>query len=211
MAELKMNRKIIGTILCISVLLMSSVPIIGANPISYAKNNDELLQKAIELVDNENVTTIGELVISTGPVSKVYSEVELLDGDADQMKIIQRNLDKKLFRFSRFLPFIFVPVFNLSFTVEYKLDLENGSKFSYLTLNTTLMADNQTGEIVNSTDHTYCYNTIHKVHVENMTGLFFFNRARLYDKNMPAGQRFFIPAKFIFVGICENITYLPVE
>ena len=204
-----MNKKIIGTILCISMILIGSINAIGASPISTSKQN-ELLQQAIEVTEDENLTLGEKFIITMGPVSKLFSDVELLDGDASQIKIIERNLDRKLFRFSRFLPFIFVPVFGLNFTVHYKKALENGSKFSYITVNSSVVYDNETGEVVNVTNSTYVYNAIHKVKIENFTGIFIFQRARLYDRSMPLGKRFFMPARFIFFGFCDNVTYLPI-
>jgi len=204
-----MNKKIIGTILCISIMLIGSIPSIGANPLIDKNVGGELVQKAIELTEDKNITFGEKFIITSGPIFKLYSDVELLDGNLTQMQIIQRNLDKKLFRFSRFLPFIFVPVFGLNFTVHYKKDLENGSRFSYITVNASVVYDNETGEVVNVTNHTIISNIIHKVNIENFTGLFIFQRAKLYDRNMPLGKRFFIPAKFIFIGFCDNVTYLP--
>jgi len=203
-----MNKKIIGTILCISIVLIGSIPSIGANPLIDKNVGGELIQKLIELTEDENITFGEKFIITYGPISKLYSDVELLDGDPTQMQVIQRNLDKKLFRFSRFFPFIFVPVFGLNFTVYYKKDLENGSRFSYITVNTSVVYNNENGEVVNVTNHTIVRNTIHRVNIENFNGLFIFQRAKLYDRSMPLGKRFFIPAKFIFTGFCDNVTYL---
>jgi len=204
-----MKKKIIGIILCISIMLIGSIPSIGANPLIDKNVGVELIQNAIELTEDQNITFGEKIIITSGPIFKLYSDVKLLDGDPTQMQIIQRNLDKKLFRFSRFLPFIFIPVFGLNFTVYYKKDLENGSRFSYITVNTSVVYDNEIGEVVNVTNHTIVSNTIHKVNIEKFTGLFIFQRAKLYDRSMPLGKRLFVPAKFIFVGFCNNVTYLP--
>ena len=203
-----MKRRIIISIVCISIILFGSINAIAANPISKSKQ-DEYFQQAYEVLEEENFTIPECAFLTFGPVSKFYSDVEITDGNPIEVNIIEKNLGRKLFRFGWFLPFVLIPIFNCNFTVQYTKALENTSKYSYLSYNGTAVF-NEDGKVEDIINETIKINTPHKVKLVNFSGIFFFKSAEIYNRLMPWGHRLFTPAKFMFVGYCDNVTYYPV-
>ena len=78
-----------------------------------------------------------------------------------------------MLRSSIVLPVLIIRVEGLSFTLTYKQDLKNNSKFSYATLFGEAIYDEE-GNYVDMTNETYVYNKINKVNVENFKGYFIF-------------------------------------
>jgi hypothetical protein len=154
---------------------------------------------------------------SYGPAwFKLFTEVELIDGDEDQIDAVDNLLKRQTFET---LSEMFVPVEGLTFKVAYKLPVTRFSRFKYKTVTTEIDINeyNNFDGIENLQDfldyinmsrsklnnatstnvsrrHTYTY--------ENFTGAFLIRRPRLFRLWTP---KFLIPSKLEFVGVCENI------
>ena len=204
-----MDKKIIWAILCVCIFVYGSIQTISATPIDSLDLDPEMSEKIENIIEVANITLGDNFFVTDGPATKLYSKVELLEGSENQMSRINRYLNRKLLR-----PLIFlrqVPIFveNLSFTVEYNRDLRTRSRFQYFSLNASVNWNKTTGKFegfdLKSTSH--IFNKAHKVYVENLTGLFLFQRSRLYNENQPIFWKFFWPARITLIGFCENITY----
>ena len=205
-----MNKKIIGAIFCVCIFAFGSIPALGFNPIDNLNLDQDIKKKIDNLFEEANITFGDIFCLTNGPASKMYSKVELLEGSENQINKINLVLNRKILRPLIFLRQIPIFVKNLSFTVEYKRDVKNRSRFTYFTTNTTVKWNETTGEFegFGIKNFSFKFNKIHKVKIENMTGLFIFQRLLLFDRNQPIFWKFFHPAKFIFIGFCDNITYL---
>lgn len=200
-----MNKRIIGAVLCVCIMTIGAIPAIGIP--EEIDVEPELSDYIEDILESSDETYGDNFTITMGPVSKIFSNVELINGSETQMELINRHLSRKLLRPSAI--FRYVPIFvkNLSFTVEYKQDVRDKSRFSYYTINATVIYNETTGEYENLTNISYIYNEIHTVTVENMTGLFIFMRIRLLNLRFPLGRKLFHPARFAFFGFCDKITY----
>jgi hypothetical protein len=197
------NKKIIGVILFVFIITTGLTPVI-ATP-SRSDTNIEFTQYIEKVLKSTNQTFGDHFIITLGPVLKIFSNVELTKGSESQMKLIQRYLDRKLLRPLGILRVTPIFVENLSFTVEYKQDVKNGSRYSYITVNGTVIWD-ENGIYQNITDISYNANKKHTVTVENLTGFFMFFRFRLFNLGAPIPYKIFQPAKFTFIGFCDGIT-----
>ena len=204
-----MDKKIIGAILCVCIFVFGSIQTISATPIDVLDLDPEMSEKIENIIEVDNMTLGDNFFVTDGPASKLYSKVELLEGSENQISRINRYLNKKLLRPLIFLRQIPIFVKNLSFTLEYKLDLRTRSRFQYFCWNASVNWNKTTGEFegfgIKSSSH--IFNKAHKVNVENLTGLFIFQRFRLYNENQPIFWKFFWPARLTFIGFCDNITY----
>ena len=202
-----MNKRIIGAILCICIMTISTIPATG-NEINPTNPENKLgLFREIKEIADENETLWDYAVTTIGPISKIISQVELLDGPESQMMKIRSILDRTLLRIFPALP---VAVFGLNFTVYYKRDIGLiGTRFSYETLYAETVYD-ENGTFFNLTNVTFLINKIHKIKVVNFTGVFIFYRARVWKGLFRRDTHlFFIPARFGFVGLCDNVTEVP--
>ena len=202
-----MNKKIITIMLCVSFLTLGATTAI-------AKEEDQILEKYEEQIEklnkglDENFTLPPNFFMTVGPVSKLCSNVKILNGSQTQTKRIQRPMDRKLLKLGMFLPTVTLLVTGMDFEVNYiRAPILKKSRFSYSTFNATAIFDN--GTVVNVTNVTIKHNVIHKVRVENLTGFFIFERARFFRLfGVLTRNLFFRPATFAFMGYCDNITYL---
>ena len=182
---------------------MGLTPVMATPSYTYA--NSELTQYLEKVLESSNQTFGDNFIITIGPILKIFTNVELINGPESQMKLIQRYLDRKLLRPLGILRVTPIFVENLSFTVEYKQDVKNESRYSYITVNGTMIWD-ENGNYQNITDISYNANNKHTITVENLTGFFMFWRFRLFNFGAPIPYKFFKPAKFTFIGFCESIT-----
>ena len=116
----------------------------------------------------------------------------------------------------------------MNFTVCYDKEVRDGARNSYFSafINATYDEEENMGEITDD-NFTIVYNKIHKVKVENFTGVFFFARTKLFRPPLyyakpiflpmlfsiiyyKCSKTLFIPARFSFIGSCDNITHLDV-
>jgi hypothetical protein len=231
-----MNKKLIVSVWCICMMTIGSIPVMAISDFPSLNQELSSTNEIIDLTNNSSISGIPEVtanefisldpelplaqetaalindsslgdyfVTIIGPISKLFTQVELINGSESQMQLIQRNLDRKLLRFSLILRNIPVFVENLSFSVEFIRDVRNRSRFSYITANGTTIYDGN-GTYQNLTNISYIRNEIHSVTIENLTGLFVFIRIRLINIRAPFLEKVFQPARFAFVGFCQNIT-----
>jgi hypothetical protein len=207
-----MNKKIIGAIFCVCIFAFGSIPALGVNPINNLDIDQDINKKIDNLFEEANITFGDIFCLTNGPASKIFSKVDLLGGSENQINKINRVLNRKILRPLIFLRQIPIFVENLSFTVEFKRDVRNMSRFTYFTTNTSVKWNETTGEFegFDLKNFSHILNKAHKVKIENMTGLFIFQRIILFDRNQPIFWKFFHPAKFIFIGFCEKITYFDI-
>ncbi len=196
------NKKIIGVTLCVLIITMGLTPV-RATP-SCSITNSELTQYLEKVIKSSNQTFGDNFIITIGPVLKIFTNVELINGPESQMKLIQRYLDRKLLRPLGILRVIPIYVENLSFMIEYKYEVKNDSRFSYETLNGTITLE-ESG-YYNFTNISYQINEKHKITVENFTGFFLFWRMRIFNLGGPISMILFQPARFYFIRFCDSIT-----
>jgi len=204
-----MTKKVIISIFCIFLLLTCVLPVLAHSEVVILDDSLKIFDKIDNSV-NENTTLKKYAIATIGPVFKKYSQVKILDGAFLKVKRIERNLNRRLVRASAILPFFLINVEKISFTLYYKKDLNNNSRFSYATLFGEAVYDEQ-GNYVDTTNETFIHNRINKILVENFTGYFIFFRIRAFRLvpflNM---TRFFTPAQFIFTGFADNVVEVPI-
>lgn len=202
-----MIKKIIVSILCVYILINCVIPVQAENDVLDLKKDLKIIEKIDSFV---NETQAKYAIATIGPVSKKYSDLNLLDGPTLKVIQINRNLNKRLIRSSIVLPVLLINVKELSFTLTYIKDLKNNSKFSYATLFGEAIYDEK-GNYVDMTNETYLYNKINKISVENFTGYFIFFRTRAFRFSpLTSSHRLMYPAQFIFTGFCDNVSEIPI-
>jgi len=217
-----MKKVIITSILCICLITIGVSPVFGASGNTELKDKIITVENIVNILDEEPDPYV---YFTSGPVSTKYSDVEIMNGSAEEISSIERSLNREFPRLSMFLPYVFTFITEpMDFIVRYDTNMENGSRYSYFTFSGNATYD-ESGELIDINE-TLDYNTIHTLKVENFTGIFFFFRAQLYRSrlfylrplfsalfyivNFGFTKSLFIPARFSFIGTCDNITQLPV-
>jgi len=200
--------KTIGFLIIICMLSQCIFPISTSDEVLNTNDCLKIVNKINNYL-NENQTLKEYAVVTVGPILKLYTEVKILDGPAFKVKRIQRNLNRRLIRSSILLPVLLINVEELDFTVYYKKDVNNNSRFSYSTLFGEAIYDDE-GNYINMTNEALYDNKINKISVENFTGIFIFFRIRLF-RFIPFlhTHRLLPTAQFCFSGFCDNVTELP--
>jgi hypothetical protein len=197
-----MKKGIIISIFCIFFLINSSIPVIGIDITEKEINKNYLIEKFFN--KNQEIFFGNYFIYTMGPVSKLFTKVELLYGNEYQIDKIDKNINRKFPRISMFLPYIFVTVDDLDFNYEYLIDVKNGSRFSYGTTWGEAVYNNS--NLINITNESLTINRIHKIQVINFTGIFLFMRMRVRKiPFLPNTNNWLIPARFAFIGCCEDI------
>lgn len=195
-----MNKK--GTItLFIGILIIINC-IVSTSIVAQQAKNPE-----IKSTENDNTY---HLVVTTGPAwIKLFTKIEFIDGNPLKISELNRYFTRKI------LSKTVKPVYatELTFKITYRLPVTLFSRFSYVTFNTTdvdihRLTDpeyldyllNVIKDLKNYTSFTR--NKRHIVTFENFTGAFYLENAKIFRKLPP---KFFVPVKFIAVGICDNI------
>jgi len=201
-----MNKKLIGAILCIGLLMMSAIPIISAEDPS----TEAITVRPLNFTERELKKVDKKMDI---PVTAVYGlctvgakksvKIQLLDGNASQMDNISKIIDRKPIRSWLGLP-ARIQVTLLNFTVTYEKDAKRRSRLAYFTEYGNANFD--ANGFTNLTGVDDNKNVAHAIQVTNFTGYFVSLRARLF-RMFPLFQhhRLFTPAEFMFVGFCDSI------
>jgi hypothetical protein len=157
------------------------------------------------------------LAATYGPAwAKLFTKIEIINGDAEQISQIESLLTKHNVGEDENL---YVSVEKLTFKVTYKLPTTIFSRFLYYSINTKIsfsefsdfqnissfqdfkeFVNNSIETLKNSTNMTKSRR--HSVTYENFTGFFYLVKPRMFRILPP---KLFIPAKFAFVGVCENM------
>lgn len=155
------------------------------------------------------------LAATYGPAwIRLFTKIEIIDGDGEQVDQIEALLrrhktqpDEKLY----------IPVEKLTFKVTYRLPTTIFSRFRYRSINTEInfsefqdfkeiRSFQDLKDFVNNSFETLKNNTNlmrrrHSITYENFTGFFYLVKPKMFRILPP---KLFIPAKFVFVGVCEN-------
>jgi hypothetical protein len=218
-----MVKKIVTSILCLFLITISIAPITATGDDTDFKENLLEIEQKISLTEED----LDPFIYHTaGPASEKYSQVKLLGGSPEEIQKIEKHLNKSLLS-SVFLPYVMVFVSTpLNFTVSYFEEVRDGSRYSYHTYFANATYDDE-GNMGDTENETMITNEIHKMKVENFTGVFLYARAKLFRPPtyyirplfLPmlfsiiyynCAKLFFIPARFSFIGSCDNITQLPI-
>jgi len=203
-----MMKKTISTLIIIFIIFQSILPI--STSIEVLNLDDSL--KIINIVNNyvnENQTLKEYAFVTVGPILKFYTEVKILNGPAIKVRLIKRNLNRRLIRASIVLPVMLINVEKLDFTVYFKKDVNNNSRVTFSTLFGEAIYDDE-GNYLDMVNETLFKNKINKISVKNFTGIFIFFRTRMF-RFIPFlnTHRFLTAAQFCFSGFCDNVTKLP--
>lgn len=157
------------------------------------------------------------LAATYGPAwAKLFTKIEIINGDSEQINQIEALLTKHSLGEDEDP---YVSVEKLTFKVTYKLPTTIFSRFLYYSINTKIsfsefldfqnissfqdfkeFVNNSIETLKNSTDMTKSRR--HSFTYENFTGFFYLVKPRMFRILPP---KLFIPAKFAFVGVCENL------
>ena len=198
-----MNKKITAAVVCLFILTLSSVSAIEINATSDLKDKEKVIE-TLNGINEDDQTLKDYIFLTLGPVKKQYIDVEIHEGKFIPKKIIERNLNRKLLRFSIFLPFILIPVEGFNFTVTYKKDTSLTNKYTYITYFGETVYD-ENGTLINVTNSTNYTCIKHSVKVENFTGFFMFFRMQIRILRAPIGRKI-VPPQFVFLGFCDKVT-----
>jgi hypothetical protein len=202
----------IGLVSLIIVLLIGITIVTGISsndPIAI-KYIDDSTERIDENDDTSNYSFGNYLIAIDGPISKLITKVTITEGPLLITLLINRNLNRRIIRLSAILPKMFYPVLKgINFTVEFKRNVRNNSRFYYITMYSKILYDENGSfigfDLINAT-------TIpakaHKIKVENFKFAFSFKRFQLIYFHAPLWQKIFNPARFLFFGYCDNVTIL---
>ena len=202
-----MNKTTIA-ILIVSILILNCF--ISASAIDLSEEKKEKTS-SVKIMDDSSENKSYHLFYSYGPAwMNLFTKISFTEGD-------QEEIDELNSMFKRHrLPKKILPVYveELDFEIKYNLPVPIFSRFTYYTMNTTDVEIDRLLELdyleylfeVAKNIQNYSVfkrNKRHTVKVENFTGFFQLVKPRFFRILTP---KFFIPAKFIAVGVCENIT-----
>lgn len=206
-----MNKKLIAAILCLSFMIVGVIPTQGMEIPDDLEDEDVIFDEYLKLMEDENVSFGSHIAIISGPVTKFISKIKFLDGDENQINRIKGYLNRKPSILKRILPFVPIRVTNLTFTVEFRIPLRLLSRFHYYSFDAGL-ADNKSNDTKNIFNYNLTKCVKHKITVENLNGRFFFDKAEFVKNPFKRGKNFFFqPARFVFSGFCEKVSYNTTE
>jgi hypothetical protein len=184
-----MNKKIFGIILCFLLLALSAISVKGED-IDIPTFTD-ILNSPGNFLNKAEDTNISHVCFILGPITSIYTEIELIEGSESDINRINWMFKRILPRF--ILPIAFLFIEDLTFKIRFKIEplIDNG-RFFYMTF---------WGDLVNETwvNESYVFNTIHTVTVNNFTGIF----TRLRTRPIRL-----MPSYFFFAGEYEDIAVI---
>lgn len=180
-----MKNKLVKTMLCICLISLLSVSVVAGS----VEARPNLLSKLVK-VNSEKETKY--LYITMGPTSDDITDMEFINGN---FRVIQK-LDRYMYN-SPLVKILPIKVNDLSFIVEYKLDIEsNNSVYNYFTLYAGLDENSDNSEF----DPIQITNEKHTVKVENFEGYFLFLKGGVKSED----GKIHVPY-FMIVGTADNI------
>lgn len=204
-----MSGKIL-TILILCILLLTVISDISLGESISKKFIEDSNEIIDEMDDTDNHSFGNYIIITDGPISRLFAKVNIQDGPLLITLLINRNLNRRILRLSALLTKITYPISKgINFTVEYKRNVRNNSRYSYLTTYFKVLYD-ENGSVIgfDLENRTTIYSKAHKIKVENFRFAFTFKRLQLIWLRAPLGQKIFNPARFVFFGICDNVTII---
>ena len=182
---MKMNKKIIVTIISICFFTM------GANSVFALNLNEKIVRNTQKIVtENKAIDENIDIVFQAyGPVRKITT-FEFLNGSETEIQLINEMMSKRLF----YPMFPAVAVKNLTFNITFTEAVKNYSRYWYVT-----------SYVDEENNLTTTINKPHGYTVKNFTGVFIFIKPKIF-RFLCIGPKFFRPYRFMILGHCENIT-----
>ena len=103
------------------------------------------------------------------------------------------------------LPIVVIPIEGFDFNIICKRNLGNSFRFAFLSAFAETIYD-ENGTLINITNETYYFNAKHSLQVKNFSGYFIYQRIKLFERHASIGKKLIQPAKFNFIGFCDNVT-----
>ncbi len=208
-----MKRKALIATICVLIITISTF---SAHAIKTTQKIENTSTTEENIISTKNETTFNftKQVFMTGGAAHLFSRVRFHDGPFKKINRVSRCLSR--IRIAPLIPIVILE--NVTFTINYKIALPIGSKFSYSTLfggiNESIVADinnitdledveNTLRKINDSGNIDVIWNRPHTFRIENFTGVFIYRRTKLL--RFKPEFTLFKPARFTFVGICDNI------
>ena len=157
------------------------------------------------------------LVATYGPAwLKIFTKIEIINGKEEQINQINTLLTKHRIQQDEK---IYVFIRNLTFNVTYKLPTTLFSRYLHRTIYTEInlseyqdliynQSHQEAKNYINTSFQTFKNNINiikirrHILTFKNFTGLFYIIKPKLF-RTLPL--KIFIPAKFAFLGVCEDL------
>lgn len=201
-----MNKKIIVTLFFVGIFIIGTISISGAPQDSNNVIKEKLIKNTdLFKDDNNDIGNFG--FVSEGPINKLYIELESIDGPESTVELIQNCMDKKPPLIARFLPGYPVPVMGLDLTLYFTRDVNIGIRKMYTTFSGEYVF-NENGELVDVVNVTYYTSEVHRVQVTNLNGIFIYYKPQLIRGIIPRPRNLLWPARFMVLGIADNVEYL---
>lgn len=190
---ISMKIRIITIIISLCFLSLCAIPSLG---VSITKESEKNVEK-LENCDTVDEGKISYLIRLFGPAKKI-SNIQLINGSKYQIGKINDLLSNKIIK--PIIPIVIVK--NLTFKITYKTILRLKSKYSFSTIYQKLNGTKPVGlPFIRR-------NIPHSITVHNFTGIFTFSKGKIFT--IFSRPHFLKPAKFSFIGTCEEITKNPI-
>ncbi|KYK20376.1 hypothetical protein AYK24_03810 [Thermoplasmatales archaeon SG8-52-4] len=199
---------VIGIILLL--VGVTTIPGISQDrPISIKLIKDTI-EKINDIEDIDNNSFGNYIIYTSGPISNFFTKASIDEGPFLTKLLLNRNLNRRIFRLSAILTKMIFPIpKGINFTVEYKRNVNNFSRFNFLTFIFKVLYD-ENGSFMgfDLENKTTIFNIAHKINVENFKFYFGFKRFQLISIRASFGQKLFNPARFEFFGFCDSVTFV---
>jgi len=209
-----MKKRILGAIFIVGFLVSCTLTAssIGLDDFRKIAETKTVPEEVLYQLADENITE-GTLVMSFGPVSNRYMTANITNasGGHGNIEFIKKHLNGPIPFLSRILPIRLAVIFDYNYTMDFvKRAYMPYSRYSYFSIIAEFEMNESSGE-VNITEMNYTFNKVHTIQVTNFSGAFYFYRARLFSPFKllhPGPHRFFVPAEFALVGLCDNAEFI---
>jgi hypothetical protein len=201
-----MNKKIFVVLFFVGLFLLGSNSISGVPQDSKNIVKEKLIKNTDVFKENNyEIQDFG--FVSEGPINSLFVELESIDGSESTVELIQNCMDKKPPLIARFVPAYPIPVMGLDITIYFKRDVNRGLRKMYMTFSGEYVF-NENGELIDVVNVTYYTSEIHRVQVTNLNGLFVYFKPRLIRGIIPRPKNLLWPARFMILGLADNVEYL---
>ena len=186
-------KKAIIVSLMVSILLCSSISMSTASIIEKVQNDNDSIASFVKVTDEEdkNITAVA----TSGPRKLSITKLKVVNGSLIDFTQLKASIRTTLI--FRVLTFFIAPLMRpivlsvsaekkIDFTMEYKRDVEDGSKDSYTSYIDTIVDGNSTNPI-------YLNNTKHTLEVKGFYGMVLITHRTIGNS-----------AKILLAGNCDK-------